>query len=164
MHTCLVMNKYNYKTNIRRLAIDTSIANEKSCYISLKDPYHIVVEMLENADIEDQKFVVIEANGEAREIENINSRTYVLPIESLFNVYVFLRDLIKTEGIKHVIFDSLSALIENHPDFQLKDMMTNLMLEVGALKCSTSIIVLDNHSGHEVVSHLSPLFAKNIYM
>ncbi|HLG24037.1 MAG TPA: hypothetical protein VI564_03870 [Candidatus Nanoarchaeia archaeon] len=164
MHTCIIMNKSGYRTNIRKLAVDTAQANEKSCYISLKDPYNIVIEMLERAEIEEEKFVVVEANDEASEIENINSRTYVLPIEGLFNVYLFFRDLIKTEGINHVIFDSLSVLIDNHSNLPVKSMMTNLMLEIGALKCSTSIVVLDNHANHDVVGHLSPLFAKNIYM
>ena len=163
MHNLIIMNPLEYRENVEILVINAAYHYQKACYISLNDPYHIVINMLQNANIKD-KFIVIDASSGVKEELAIDKTTYVLPVESLFNVYIFLRELIQREGIKILLLDSLSALIIKHPKLPLKDMLTNLLLEVGRFRCDSSLFVFTEHSQHEIVKHLEPFIAKNIIL
>lgn len=158
------MNKSRYRSNMEQLVADSANTYDKACYISFNDPYHLIVETLENANVEQEKFIIIDASGNVKEYQAVNKTTHVLPIKDLFKVYLFLRNLIKDEGIEMLLFDSLSALIHKHSELPLKQMLTDLLLEVGAFRCNSTIIVLDEHANHDVVTHLAPFIGKNVVM
>ena len=164
MHTLVVTNKVNYKDHMELLVDEVSNNYEKACYISFTDPYHIVIEMLENANIHENKFVVVDATSPVEKLLQLEAKkrtTYVFPVNSLFNMYMFLRGVIIENEVKMMLIDSVSALIEKHNEINLKGMLTNLLLEIGTRKCDSSIVVFNEHIEHEVVKHLEPFIAKN---
>ena len=75
-----------------------------------------------------------------------------------------MRELIITNDVKLLILDSISALITKFNGLPLKEMLSDLLLEVGGFRCDTSLIVLNEHEGHEVVESLSPFIAKSIVL
>ena len=164
MHTLVVMSKNSYRENMENLVLASSRKYEKACYISFSDPYHIVVKMLENVKVEQEKFIVVDVSGSAKERQTVNKTTYVLPTSDLFNLYLFMRNVIIEEGVKMLLLDSISALIYKHNDLNLKGMLTNLLLEVGTHKCDSSIVVFDEHQQHEVIDHLSPFIGRNVML
>src|SRR3989344_2043241 len=113
MHTLVFMNKDSYKDNISFLAAQLSENHDKSCYISFNDPYHIVIDILQGANVH-EKYIIVDATSGAKEVRTINENTYVVSLDSLFDVYVFLSNVIKQENISMLLFDSLSALIDKH--------------------------------------------------
>ena len=163
MHTIVIVERENYRNSMENIASRTAQKYEKTCYISFSDPYHIVIEMLQNANV-DEKFIVVDATGNVKEITNPHKTAYVLPIEHLFDVYLFLKNLIIDENIKVLLVDSLSALIYKHNQLPLKQMLTNLLLEVGTLRCDSRLVVLKEHLNHEVITHLNPLIGNSIVM
>ena len=91
--------------------------------------------MLKNVKADANKFIVIDASTDVKEIKSINRTTYVVNTSDLFNVYLFLRNLINKEEINAILLDSISALIYKHDQPPLKEMMSNLLLEVGSFGC-----------------------------
>ena len=160
----MVMAKSGYRTNMEKLVIDAANKYDKACYISFSDPYHIVVEMLENAKVGQEKFIIIDASTDAKESQTISRTTYIVPVKDLFKVYLFLRNLIKEEGIQMMLLDSISALIYKYSELPLEQMLTDLLLEIGAFRCNSSIVVFDEHANHNVVTHLNPFIAKSVYL
>jgi hypothetical protein len=161
MHTLIFMGKESYKDNITFLAAQLAEKHSKACYISFNDPYHIVIDILQDANVH-HKYIVVDASSGTKDVHAVNSNTYVVSVDSLFDVYVFLSNVIKQESVSMLLVDSLSSLIDKHSTLPLKEMMTNLLLQVGAMKCSTNIIAFNHHLNHEVVSHLNPLIAGNL--
>jgi hypothetical protein len=163
MHTLVFVGRNEFRDHMHSIVSDLSSKHSRPCYISFNDPYHIVIEMLQNANVGHEKFIVIDASsGNVIEQKEISKQTYVLPINDLFNVYLFLKNLIVNERVDTLLLDSLSALIVKHNHLPLKSMMTNLLLEVGALRCSSSIVVFKDHAQHEVVQHLDPMIRNRI--
>lgn len=164
MHTLVVMERDEYRDNMGKLLTNTANEYERACYISFNDPYHVVIEMIQNANVNEDKFIIIDASGSIKNARNVDKRTYVLPVQDLFNVYLFLRGLIKDEKIKAIILDSVSALIYKYNELPLKEMLTELLLEIGTFKCDTSVVVFNEHHKHEVVTHLSPLIGRSLVL
>ena len=163
MHTLIVTDIFNYRQNVQRLVNEISKSSEKSCYISFNDPYNIIVELIKEADPH-KSFIVLDASQPAKFVHEVNKETYVLPLEHIFSTYLFLRNLVMQQGVSMVLIDSLSALINKHPDLPLQRMLSDLLLEIGTMKCSSSLIVLKDHAEHNVVSHIMPMVGRNIYM
>ncbi len=164
MHTLIVMNRANYRENMEDLVSVSARRYAKACYISVNDPYHIVVQTMERANVSADKFIIVDASENVKENQMIGKTTYTIPVTDLFGVYLFLRNLITNEKVEHLLLDSISALIEKHPRLPLKDMLSNLLLEIGALRCSSSIVVFDDHKGHEVTTNLEPFIASTIHI
>ena len=164
MHTLVVMGRDNYRDNMQKIVADAAEKYEKACYVSFSDPYHVVVEMMQNANVSEEKFIIIDASGNVKEIMPIGKTKYVVPLKDLFNVYLFLRNLIKDEEIGMLLLDSVSALIYNYNELPLKEMLTDLLLEVGAFRCNSSIVVLDVHMNHEVIEHINPLIGERLIL
>ena len=164
MHTLVIMSQSSYRENMENLVYLSAKKYEKACYISFNDPYHIVVNMLENVNVEKDKFIVVDISGVAKERQTVNKTTYVLPSSDLFNLYLFMRGLINEEGIKVLLIDSISSLIYKYNELNLKGMLTNLLLEAGTQRCDSSIVVFDEHKQHEVVNHLSPFIGKSVVL
>ena len=164
MHSLLLMSKFGYKDNMENIVIATSNKYERTCYISFNDPYHIVVKMLENIKVDQEKFIIVDASGNVEVYQTVDKTTHVVPIKDLFKVYLFLRNLIKDEGIQLIILDSISALIYKYSELPLKQMLTDLLLEVGTFRCDSSLIVFNEHAKHEIVSHLEPFIGKSIVL
>ena len=158
------MNKSEYRANMEKLVVDSANKYKKACYISFSDPYHIVIELLQNANIGEEKFIVIEASGEVKESKAISKTTYIVPVKDLFKVYLFLRNLIQDEGIEILLLDSISALIYRYSELPLKQMLTDLLLDVGTFRCNSSIVVFNEHANHEVITHLNPLIGKSQFI
>jgi len=135
---------------------------EKACYITFNETYQFIVNMLEDSPVDEDKFFIVDASRKVKKQENINRKTIVIPIDDLFNVYLFLRSLIKDEKINCILVDSISALIDKHSDLPLKEMLTDLLLEVGRAECDTSLVVSSRDINHDVVSHLRPLITKSM--
>ena len=163
MHTLIFTGKDDYRDNMEIIVSQAAEHYDRACYVSFNDPYHIIVEMLQNLNAH-EKFIVIDASGNAKEIQNPNKTTYILPINDLFDVYLFLRNLIIQESVKMLLIDSISALIIKHEYLPLKEMLTDLLLEVGKLRCESRLIVFKEHANHEVISHLNPLIGNNIFL
>ena len=161
MHTLVFMNKESYKEDIPFLEAELSKKHDKSCYISFNDPYHIVIDILQDVNVH-HKYFVIDATSSNNEVRAINENTYVVSLDSLFDVYVFLSNVIKEEKVSMLFFDSLSALIEKHSSLPLKEMITNLLLQVGSMRCATNIVVFNHHMNHEVIEHLNPMISGNL--
>jgi len=161
MHTLVIANEFEYRNIVERIVSETSNNYQKSCYISIKEPYQIIIRMLSGIDKVDlNKFIVVDASKDAEKIQKIDERTFIINVPTLFNVYLFLRNLIQKENVNAILLDSVSALILKHPKLPLKDMLTNLLLEVGTFKCDSVIFANKEHSEHEVVKHLEPFIAK----
>ena len=158
------MSKSEYRDNMEKIVIDAADKYERACYISFNDPYHIVVKMLENVRVDQEKFIIIDASGNMEEHQDIGKITHVMPVKDLFKVYLFLRNLIKDEGIQLILLDSISALIYKYRELPLKQMLTDLLLEVGTFRCDSSLVVFNEHANHEVVSHLGPFIGKSIVL
>jgi len=43
-------------------------------------------------------------------------------------------------------------------------MLTDLLLDVGTFRCNSSIIVFNEHTNHEVITHLEPFIGKSVFM
>ena len=164
MHTLVIVDRSQYRDHMKKLVVDTAKKYKKACYMSFNDPYHIVIEMLDNVNIDKDKFIIIDASGNVKELQFISNTTYVLPVKDLFDVYLFLRNLIKEESIDMLLLDSVSALIYKYNELPLKEMLTNLLLEVGTFRCNSSIVVYKEDANHEVVSHLGPLIGNRFYL
>ncbi len=63
-----------------------------------------------------------------------------------------------------VLLDSISALIYKHADLPLKEMLTNLLLEVGTFGCDSYVMAFREHDGHEVIKQLSPFIARTEFL
>src|SRR3989344_2345987 len=148
MHTLIVTTQSTYRSTMEKLVVDTANKYEKAGYISFSDPYHIVVNMLQNANVGKEKFIIIDASGDVKNSQIISKTAYVVPLKDLFKVYLFLRNLIKDESVEMLLLDSLSALIYRHGELPLKRMLTDLLLEVGTFRCNTSIVVFNEHANH----------------
>src|SRR3989344_8772278 len=109
MHTLVFVNPLEFKEHMHAIVADLSSKHNRPCYISFNDPYHIIIKMLENANVSHEKFIVVDASTDIT--ERISEKTYVLTINDLFNVYLFLKNLIIDERIDTILLDSLSALI-----------------------------------------------------
>jgi hypothetical protein len=165
MHTLVIANEVEYINIVKRITTETSKNYQKSCYISIKDPHHIIIRMLNDIDeVDMNKFIVVDASKDVEEIQAIDKRTFVVNIPTLFNVYLFLRDLIQKENINAILLDSVSALIDKHPKLPLKDMLTNLLLEVGTFKCDSVVFANNSHKEHEVIKHIEPFIAKTMVL
>ena len=164
MHTLIVTNKVNYRYHVQMLVNEAAGNYEKACYVSFTNPFEVIVEMIDNANVEQNKFIVIEANGEVVNTTAVTNRIYIMPIRDLFEVYMMVRNLIKNEGVEHVLIDSLSTLISKYGNLPLKETITNLLLEIGTFRCGTSIILFNEHQEHEVVDHLKPLIGRREYL
>ena len=162
MHTIVLMNRADYRKNVQKLVSELAGKYDKACYISFTNPYEIIVELLQSADVEDGKFIVIESNDGIEESQTVSSTAYLVPIRDLFEVYLLVRNLIKNDGVKHILIDSLSALISEYKGLPVKENITNLLLEVGTFRCNSSLIVFNEHQEHEVVQHLRPLIGENV--
>jgi hypothetical protein len=164
MHTLILMNDLDYSPSMEKLIVEVANGYEKSCYISFKDSCTIVVGMLQQANVDKNKFIVVESNDNIKNSESVSHSAYTIPINDLFNVYLFLKGLIENENVKSILLDSVSVLIKDYNQLPLKEMLTTLLLDVGAQKCDTHLVVFNSHSDHEVVRHLSPFFAKSKVM
>ena len=164
MHTLISISKSEHRENMEKIVVDAADKYNKACYISFNDPYSIVVQMLDNMNVGQDKFIIIDVSGDVKEYRAVNKTTHIVPIKSLFNVYLFMRDLIKDEGIDLLLIDSLSVLIYRYNDLPLKQMLTDLLLEVGAFRCDSSIVVFNEHLNHEVIEHLDPLIGKRLIL
>jgi hypothetical protein len=164
MHSLVLINREEYRSGVEKIAVDASNNYGRVCYISFNDPHHIVIEMLKNIEADENKFIVIDASKNVKEIQAINKTTYVLNTTDLFDVYLFLRDLIKKEGINAILLDSISALIYRHNQLPLKEMLSNLLLDIGTLGCDSFALALKEHTNHEVLRHLNPLISRNMVL
>jgi len=164
MHTIIVMKPDGYRQNVEGLVVDLAKKYDRACYISFADPYHAVIQLIESVNVTREKFIVIEANGEIKEMQAVNRFAYIVPIQDLFRVYLLLRNLIKAENVQHIVLDNISTLIQKHYELPLKEMLTNLLLEVGSFRCHSSLLVFKIHEEHEVLKHLRPLIAQNVYL
>ena len=75
MHTLVIMSQPSYKENMENLVIVAAEKYDKACYISFSDPYHLIVEMLENVKVEQEKFIVIDISGHEKERRTIMIRS-----------------------------------------------------------------------------------------
>ena len=165
MHTLVIANEVEYSNIVKRIVTETSNNYQKSCYISIKEPHQIIIRMLGGIDkVDINKFIVVDASKDVEEIQVVDERTFIINIPTLFNVYLFLRDLIQKENVNAILLDSVSALINKHPKLPLKDMLTNLLLEVGTFKCDSVVFANTSHKEHEVIKHLEPFIAKTMVL
>ena len=164
MHTIIIMKPDGYRENVESIVVNVAKKFERACYISFSDPYHAVIQLIDSVNVRREKFIVIEANGEIKEMQTVNKYAYVVPIQDLFRVYMLLRGLIKAEHVEHIVLDNLSSLILKHYELPLKEMLTNLLLEVGAFGCQSTLLVFQMHEGHEVLNHLKPLIGQKMYL
>ena len=160
MHTILLTDKELHSDAREKFIVESVSSYNRTCYVSIDDPYHIVVEILKKANVETEKFIIIDASGNIKEPESISRETYVLPAADLFEIHLILKNLIKDEKIELLFLDSLSALIDNYEGLPLKETLTNILLEIGSLRCSSILVVFNYHANHEVVSHLSPMIGR----
>ncbi|MBR9693364.1 hypothetical protein GOV07_05585 [Candidatus Woesearchaeota archaeon] len=161
MHTVMIMNSddsWAYMTTIARMA---ARQYNRACYISFNKRYDFVIDLLERASL-GKEFFVIDSSPKAKEMKSISKTTYVIPVEELFKVYLFLRKLIIKHKVDYIMIDSLSALIRYHGELPLKDMMTNLILEIGRWGVDSTITVESIHRDHPVVKHLEPLITRQL--
>jgi len=159
MHQLVILQGSQYETAVAALVREADKRYDTVCYISFRDAYHIVVEMLKQNVADEENYVIVDASETIRG-RGSSSRTHIIPVEDLFKVYLFLRSLIKDENIDYVIVDSLSALIEKHSNLPLKEMLTDLLLEFGRANCDSSLVILPHHKTHEVIGHLQPMIFK----
>jgi hypothetical protein len=165
MHTLVIANPIGYKGIVEKIVTQTSDKYDKACYISIKDSHQIIIKMIDDMrHVDSTKFIVIDASKDVGEVKAIDEKTFLISIPTLFNVYLFLKDLIQTENVNALILDSVSHLINRHPTLPLKDMLTNLLLEVGSLRCDSVIFANAEHKDHEVVRNLDPFIAKTIVL
>jgi hypothetical protein len=164
MNTLLIMSNKDSMPYMMAMVRSAMRQYEKSCYISFNETYNVILDMLGRTVPGVNMFVVIDASPKSKKKQTISQQVYVIPITELFNVYLFLRQLIIDEGIQYLLIDSLSALIRYHPDLPLKEMMINLILEIGKLGCDSTIAVEQKDEFHEVVKQLMPLIKKQIYL
>jgi hypothetical protein len=164
MHTLIIMSGTDTKPYMMAMVRSAARQYSKACYISFNDTYDVVLDMLGKAVPGVNMFVVIDSSPGTKEAQTISKQAYLVPITELFNVYLFLRKLIMEEHIQYLLIDSISALIRNHPDLPLKEMMTSLLLEIGKFECDTTIAVEAKDEMHDVVKSLMPLFRKQLYM
>lgn len=164
MHTLVFVDRKGYRSGIEKIVGDASNNYSKVCYISFNDPYHIVIEMLKTVKVDTGKFIVIDASSNVKETKVISKTTYVTNIDSLFNVYLFLGNLIKKESINAILLDSISILIYKHNPELLKKMLSNLLLEVGAVGCDSFVLALKEHTNHELLRHLNPFISRNLIL
>ena len=164
MHTLIVVGKSDYRINMEKLVKDAANRYDKACYMSFGDPYHIIIQLLDNAKVHHDRFIIIDASGTDNDTKVVSESTYIIPVKDLFKTYLFLRNIIQEQSIQMLLLDSLSALIDKHNELPLKHMLTNLLLEVGSFRCNSSIVVFDEHAQHEVVSHLGPFIAKTVFL
>ena len=160
MHTLVFMDRANYKEGVGRLTKEAAQKYDSACYISFMDPYHIIFELLQTTGT-DEKFIVVDASTDSKQSKIINEKTYVLPITSIFDFYLFLGKLISEKKIGVLLLDSVSSLIERHSYLPLKQMLTNMLLQAGSMRCSSLIVAFREHEEHEVVKHLDPFIARN---
>lgn len=164
MHTLVIMDKSLYRDSREKLLVEAADKYRKTCYISFDDPYHVVVDIMEGANLGHEKFIIIDASGNTKKSAAISSSTYVLPAADLFEVHLLLKNIIKKESIEMLFLDSLSALIYKYGGMPLKETLMSLLMEVGTLQCSSSLVVFKEHQNHEVVSHLSPLISSRLFI
>ena len=164
MHTVIVMKTEGYRQNVEGIVLNIAHKFDRACYISFADPYHAVIQLIESVNVSKDKFIVIESNGEIKETQIVNRFAYQVPIQDLFRVYLLLRNLIKSENVEHIVLDNISTLILKHYELPLKEMLTNLLLEVGSFRCQSSLLVFKMHEDHEVLNHLKPMIAQRIHI
>ena len=82
------MDEEGYRESAEKIIVDTSNIYGKICYISFNNPHHIVVEMLKNVKVDSNKFIVIDASTDAKEVKAINKTTYIVNTSDLFDVYL----------------------------------------------------------------------------
>ena len=153
----------DYREGVEYTIEKASKSYNKICYISLNAGHQLVVKML-NRVADSDKFVIIDATKESKGMEVIGNSTYLMNTEDLFNVYLYLRNLIVDHKIDAIYLDSISALIYKHSKLPLKEMLSSLLLEVGALGCHTMNLVFKEHADHEVLEHLTPFISKRDYL
>lgn len=107
--------------------------------------------------------LTIDASGQVKKQE-ISNITYIVNTPDLFNIYLLIRNLIKGEEINAVLIDSISALIYKHDQLPLKEMLTNLLLEIGAFRCDSLVLAFKEHEDHEVLRHLSPFIGRSTFL
>jgi len=164
MHTLVYIDKNQYKAGIEKIVSDTSNNYKKVCYISFSDPHNIVVEMLENINVNTSKFIVIDASTNVKTVQAISKTIFLINLDSLFEVYTFLTNLIKKEGVNAIILDSISILIFKHGKLHLKEMLSKLLLGVGASGCDTFNMAYKQHMNHEIIRHLSPFIGRSLVL
>lgn len=164
MHSLVFLDKEDYRKGVEKVVTDTSGRYKKTCYITFNDSQNIVIKMLEETNIDTGRFVVVDASNKTKDTEDLRNKSYVVDTADLFNVYMFMRNLIVDEKIDAVIIDSVSALIIKHKNMPLKKMITNLLLEIGSFKCDSMVLAFKNHYEHEVLQHIEPLISKNVMM
>ena len=160
MNTFVLTSGNDQWYHLRPLLQDAATKYARSAYISFDDPFQLVIGLLEFSAIGKEKFVVIDSTQRTGDVRTMNETTYVIPVHDLFNVYMHLRSIIEREGIQFLLLDSLSTLIEKHQELPIKEMCTDLLLEVGRMGCDTSIVVFHRHAEHEVVNHLQSLISR----
>jgi len=159
-HELAIIDPSEYDTRIRALVLDTVRSYERVCYVSFNETYEIAIEFLERAPILPTAYTVIIANRHVTQTRALNDRTIIMRLTDLFNVYLYLRSIITERGIRHLIIDNLSALIAHNNELPLKEMITDLLLDIGRLQCAATIIAFTQDRDHEVVTNLEPFISR----
>ncbi len=155
MHSLIFFDKDKYKQSVEKI-ISSNLDNyNKLCYISFNDPHHIIIKMLKNINADTEKFIVVDASRNVDNLKAINNVAYIMNVNQLFDVYLFLRNLIKKEKIEAIFIDSISALIYKHNQLPLKEMLTTLLLEIGSFNCDSLFLAFKEHTNHEVLNHIN---------
>lgn len=163
MHTLIHVDRTDYVQAVESILRVADRDSQNACFISFNSPYNVVVNFLGGLDnLDAEKFVVIDASNTLNNRKKIDHKTYTLPFNDLFKVYLFLREVIQNNQVDFALVDSISALIHKFSDFPLKRMMSDLLLEMGTQKCKTSLMVFKEHSNHDIVKSIAPLVGHNI--
>jgi hypothetical protein len=164
MHSLIFVNRDDYRLGVESTMIAISGKYRKLCYISFNDSHNIIIRMLDRVKVSKDKVVVVDASKNVKGMQTLNDWTYIINTQDLFNVYLYLRNLILDHNIDAIFLDSLSALIVKHNQLPLKEMLENLLLEVGGFKCDTYSLALNEHERHEVLEHLNPLIGQRLVL
>ncbi|MBS3131117.1 hypothetical protein J4212_01675 [Candidatus Woesearchaeota archaeon] len=164
MNSIFFVDEERYRQGVEKIVSDAHEQYEKICYISFNDPHHIVVKMLTQVLPDSEKFIVVDASKTRKDVHEVEKGTFLVDTANIFNVYVFLKDLIMKEEVDALFLDSASALIVKHNHLPLKEMMETMLLDVGAHGCDTMTLAFKEHSGHEVLQHISTLMGRSMFI
>ncbi len=164
MNTLYFINEAEYRQGIQKILANSFASYGKVCYVSLRDPHHVILEMIKQVTDDEQRFILVDATNNIIELPPPGKSTYVLPTNSLFEMYRFIIDVVIKENISALLLDSVSALINSYEPIELKKVLADTLLEAGKYGCDVVLVAQHTHASHSVITHLDPLVAGNFLM
>lgn len=152
------LDSKDYREGQKKLLEFSTKNFEKTCYVTVNDPYESIIDSLGTGKSSNIFFIDC-VTSTVKSVKPKEDVTFVSSPHALTEISISIKNVLKGR-INFLIFDSVSTLLIYENPLTVLKFIHKLILTLRSLKLSVAFIILKKDIGNEVVKDLNMMTDK----